>query len=290
MSRHSRGRYLQARASLRVAAAVLEARSSQVAILVLSRRRIRRVRLSSPARACIRRRSPSNKPSFEGSLSPSKSVTPSSGPSAVPSAGPPVCGDGVVDPGETCDDGNTLPCDGCSATCQIETSAGTCDQVVILQNRDKRYVTLDGSDALTWAGASQDISSAEVFIREWSSCDAFTLKSTTTGNFAEPQGGLLAATGTNGTVFSPEVCGTDPADYSALRADLDGDGDAFNDAFNYWKSDPTLSLTGGCPPADTVSWEKFQIVVTSAIASCDVSCSDGIQNGVETGIDCGGAL
>ena len=183
---------------------------------------------------------------------------------------PPVCGDGVVDPGETCDDGNTLSCDGCSSTCQTETITGTCDEVVILQNREQRYVTLDGMDMLTWAGASQDISSAEVFIREWSFCDAFTLKSTTTGNFAEPQGGLLAATGTNGTVFSPEVCGTDPADYSALRADLDGDGDAFNDAFNYWKSDPTLSLVGGCPPADTASWEKFQIVVTSATSACDV--------------------
>jgi cysteine-rich repeat protein len=30
------------------------------------------------------------------------------------------CGDGVLSPGETCDDGNTEPGDGCSATCQIE--------------------------------------------------------------------------------------------------------------------------------------------------------------------------
>ena len=31
-----------------------------------------------------------------------------------------VCGDSAPDPGETCDDGNTAPGDGCSATCQIE--------------------------------------------------------------------------------------------------------------------------------------------------------------------------
>jgi cysteine-rich repeat protein len=31
-----------------------------------------------------------------------------------------VCGDGVVETGETCDDGNTTSGDGCSATCQIE--------------------------------------------------------------------------------------------------------------------------------------------------------------------------
>jgi fibro-slime domain-containing protein len=33
---------------------------------------------------------------------------------------PPACGDGRVDPGETCDDGNAKAGDGCSATCAIE--------------------------------------------------------------------------------------------------------------------------------------------------------------------------
>jgi cysteine-rich repeat protein len=36
-----------------------------------------------------------------------------------------VCGDGVVEPGEQCDDGNATSGDGCSATCQIE-SGWTC--------------------------------------------------------------------------------------------------------------------------------------------------------------------
>ncbi len=36
----------------------------------------------------------------------------------------PMCGDGVVDPGEQCDDGNTMPGDGCSATCTVEITAG----------------------------------------------------------------------------------------------------------------------------------------------------------------------
>ena len=31
-----------------------------------------------------------------------------------------LCGDGIVSPGEACDDGNTLNGDGCSATCQVE--------------------------------------------------------------------------------------------------------------------------------------------------------------------------
>ena len=33
-----------------------------------------------------------------------------------------LCGDGIVDPGEACDDGNTTDGDGCSSACEIETS------------------------------------------------------------------------------------------------------------------------------------------------------------------------
>ncbi len=36
----------------------------------------------------------------------------------------PLCGNGVIDPGEECDDGNTLPYDGCSPSCQIEQGWG----------------------------------------------------------------------------------------------------------------------------------------------------------------------
>ncbi len=38
-------------------------------------------------------------------------------PCPAPSA---ACGDGNLDPGEQCDDGNTVSCDGCSASCQVE--------------------------------------------------------------------------------------------------------------------------------------------------------------------------
>jgi cysteine-rich repeat protein len=36
----------------------------------------------------------------------------------------PMCGDGVTSPGEACDDGNTTDCDGCSATCTVESGCG----------------------------------------------------------------------------------------------------------------------------------------------------------------------
>jgi cysteine-rich repeat protein len=37
-----------------------------------------------------------------------------------PDGPPPVCGDGHLDPGESCDDGNTVDFDGCSHDCHIE--------------------------------------------------------------------------------------------------------------------------------------------------------------------------
>jgi cysteine-rich repeat protein len=38
----------------------------------------------------------------------------------------PSCGDGIVDAGETCDDGNAVGGDCCSATCQVESSGSAC--------------------------------------------------------------------------------------------------------------------------------------------------------------------
>lgn len=54
------------------------------------------------------------------------------GDSAAPAMGgaperPAVCGDQTVDAGETCDDGNTDPKDGCSAKCKVE-PGWACDQ------------------------------------------------------------------------------------------------------------------------------------------------------------------
>ncbi|MFP8879207.1 MAG: lamin tail domain-containing protein, partial [Myxococcota bacterium] len=49
---------------------------------------------------------------------------------AAPSGG--VCGDGVLDLGETCDDGNTTPGDCCSGSCQIEPNGTLCRLAVDL--------------------------------------------------------------------------------------------------------------------------------------------------------------
>jgi fibro-slime domain-containing protein len=45
---------------------------------------------------------------------------PDTGDDASDAAMPAVCGDGIVEVGEQCDDGNTIPADGCSGICHIE--------------------------------------------------------------------------------------------------------------------------------------------------------------------------
>jgi cysteine-rich repeat protein len=37
-----------------------------------------------------------------------------------------ICGNGIIDPGETCDDGNSVPGDCCSGTCQLNSAGSAC--------------------------------------------------------------------------------------------------------------------------------------------------------------------
>jgi cysteine-rich repeat protein len=58
-------------------------------------------------------------PTIAGQVTPAPvlTVNPALPPCPGPSA---ACGDGNLDPGEQCDDGNTSSCDGCSAACRQE--------------------------------------------------------------------------------------------------------------------------------------------------------------------------
>jgi len=71
---------------------------------------------------------------------------------ASPSTGidVPDCGNGVVEPGEQCDDGNTASGDGCSATCQIENIPTSCGNGVVdsgEQCDDGNNISGDGCSA-----------------------------------------------------------------------------------------------------------------------------------------------
>jgi hypothetical protein len=77
--------------------------------------------------------------------------------------------------------------------------------------------------------------------------------------------------------------------FGAIRADLNGDDDATNDAGNFWQSGDQVALTGGCPAGNAVAWEKFAIEVTTADVDCDevpAACGDGSCNGSENCASC----
>ena len=60
----------------------------------------------------------------------------------------PVCGDGLIGRGESCDDGNTADDDGCSFACQRERSASpVCDTVIVPDGNWRVRVTLLGASA-----------------------------------------------------------------------------------------------------------------------------------------------
>lgn len=57
----------------------------------------------------------------------------------------PVCGNGVVETGEACDDGNVVTLDGCSATCQLEVAV--CGNGVVEQGEECDDGNLNNGDS-----------------------------------------------------------------------------------------------------------------------------------------------
>lgn len=168
----------------------------------------------------------------------------------------------------------TTPATNTTYTANFTVSTATCDEVAILQNRDGRYVTLAGT-TLSWLNGTTSLAAAARFIRS-GTAGAFTLRSVGTGNYVVSNAGTLQATGTTGATIAEEACGTNPAVMGALRIDLNGNGNALDDANNYWKSNDTVGLTNTCPAANTVAWEKFDVVVTQAGVACNPppACGD----------------
>jgi cysteine-rich repeat protein len=78
--------------------------------------------------------------------------------------GEPACGDGVLDPGEQCDDGNITGGDGCSRTCQFDNTApvAVCDSPTVCADpgRCSASVTTLGSRSFDPDGDALTISQA----------------------------------------------------------------------------------------------------------------------------------
>lgn len=110
--------------------------------------------------------SPTPTPLDTATVTPTAADTPTSTPTATP---PPACGDGRLDPGEECDDGNAAAGDGCAAACRVEAChscsgepsicaprsplpPGTCRQTTIVGGSllRMRDAVADRKDKLTW--------------------------------------------------------------------------------------------------------------------------------------------
>jgi len=63
-----------------------------------------------------------------------------------------ACGDGVVDSGEQCDDGNTVSGDGCSSVCKIETAGSICGDGIV----DVAIEGCDDGNTVSGDGCSSD--------------------------------------------------------------------------------------------------------------------------------------
>ena len=71
-----------------------------------------------------------------------------------------TCGDGVVDPGEQCDDGNLESGDGCEASCACSTTCPTAIsplwvKMVEPEGSEVHAVAVDASGAIVVAGSAQ---------------------------------------------------------------------------------------------------------------------------------------
>jgi cysteine-rich repeat protein len=60
-----------------------------------------------------------------------------------------VCGNGIVEPGEECDDGNTVNWDGCSSTCVCEPPPPVCGNGIVESGEQ-----CDDGNTVNWDGCS----------------------------------------------------------------------------------------------------------------------------------------
>jgi cysteine-rich repeat protein len=159
----------------------------------------------------------------------------------------PGCGDGIVDPGEDCDDGNTLDGDCCSATCQFEAAdspcpdgmycngdetcdgAGTCQAGTPVDCSDGVGCTVDSCDEATDScdnTPDDDLCDNGVFCDGTDVCDSV--------NDCQPGTAVDCDDGVGCTDDScdedNDVCVNDPNDLNCTDDGLFCTGDAFCDA------------------------------------------------------------
>jgi len=185
----------------------------------------------------------------------------------VPGGGP-VCGNNIVETGETCDDGNTVSGDGCSSTCQTETTSDgdECFDCIPIGDGTVSGTTADN----TGAGDDSSCGGTGDLIDEWycytasctgtvtaSLCNPATDFDTTLAVFDACAGAELACN--DDAVGSPAACDLNGNNRKSIATFSASAGSTYYVRVSGWSGatgnfDLTLSCSGVNPcPNDTVA-------------------------------------
>ena len=187
--------------------------------------------------------------------------------SIIVAAGAPPCGNGVVDPGETCDDGNQFSFDGCDFRCQTESASldagfhdtATYETEEVADVQDSK-ADVGIADATYTADAAQDIKGPGQ-ADGWNPDDASQLGQADTGTDADPVSAqdsdarLLDATGGYTTSGVTAYLGVNPCYTAYDRAHAPTTNDAMGGGWDpatntcYTPTWPIMSGICGTKPA-----------------------------------------
>ncbi len=199
----------------------------------------------------------------------------------------PLCGNGRLDPGEACDDGNIVQYDGCTPTCLIEPNFGVCT---------------DDSDCASAAICVGDICVLRCFsaldCNDGNDCTVDVCAGAGTAgamcSFTDvPSGDMCSGGVCDGDGDCVEcVTNTDcPSLVCDLALNVCSAAGCMDDVRNGDETD--VDCGGSCPGCETgemcgIAGDCLSGVCTAGVCAAP-SCTDMVLNGDETDVDCGGS-
>ena len=168
----------------------------------------------------------------------------------IDQSAPRVCGNGIVEATETCDDGNVIAADGCSAMCQLELSCAVGQVAVVTTSADAKLLLPDTTPAgvtstITVAGAGM-VAKAFVLINAL----GHTFDSDVDLTLIAPNAMTVELSTDNGS-SGDDFLGTIFADAATRAIVAEAANSAAPPFRGMWKPEGMLSAVNGQPGAGT---------------------------------------